>query len=448
MKHVKNLNRRAILRGLGGLAIGLPFLGAMDHSAKAASFPKRFVVMFSGLGQVKSAWTPTGTETDFAFGPVLEPLTPYKKRVMVLEGIDYESSHFGPGDPHQAGMAHALTGTEMQEGMLFPYACSPGKSVGWGGGISLDQYFADQIGQTTKFPSLEFGVQVQYADVSARISYRGPGQPVPPEDDPYQAFKRIFSELGADPDQVARLRAERKTVLDLVTDDYDRLTKRLGTSDRHKLDAHLQSIREIEKRLDAPGVIGGACNAPALGLPVEPLENDNYPTITKCHLDLLAMSLICDLTRVASIQFATVRQGGKVFSWLGQTEGHHSLSHSSLQDPLRQQMLVDIGNWHAQQLAYLCQVLDSVPEGDGTVLDNTVILWCTDIAQGQTHARRDMPLVIVGGGGGTLRTGRHLKYQGAWHNDLLIALSHAMGVPVDTFGNPAYCKGPLAGILV
>jgi hypothetical protein len=319
--------------------------------------------------------------------------------------------------------------------------------VGWGGGISLDQYLGNHIGQTTRFPSLEFGVQVQLANASARVSYRGPGQPVPPEDDPYQGYKRIFSDLGSDPEALARLRAERHTVLDAVGGDYDRLSKRLGSSDKQKVDAHLEAIREIEKRLDAPGVIGGACNPIEQGAPVEPLENDNYPQIAKLQLDMLAMSLICDLTRVASIQWTTV-QAGKVFSWLGHTDPHHSLSHSSESDTTRQQMLIDIGNWHAQQLAYLCQKLDSVPEGDGTVLDNTVILWCTDIAMGSSHARKDMPYVMVGGAGGALKTGRHLKYAGAWHNDLLIAIAHAMDVPVATFGNPAYCKGPLSGLLV
>jgi hypothetical protein len=447
MKH-QNLSRRALLRGLGGISIGLPFLGAMSDSARAEGFPKRFVAMFSGFGTIKNAWIPQGTETDFKLSPILAPLEPYKDRVMVFEGVDYESTNHGPGDPHQLGIGHCLTGTELQEGTLFQHVCNSNLSTGWGGGISLDQMLANQIGQTTKFPSLEFGVQVQFADVSGRMSYRGPGQPVPPEDNPYQAYQRIFSDLGADPVEADRLRAERKTVLDFVGDDYARLTKRLGASDRQKVDAHLAAIRDIENRLKPPVVVTGECKAPDLGLPIPPLENDNFPHISKCQLDLLAMSLICDLTRVATIQFATVQQGGRVFSWLGHTEGHHSLSHSSVADPVRQQHLLEIGNWYASQIAYLCSILDSVPEGDGTVLDNTMIYWCSDIAIGPQHTHTDMPLVLVGGGGGALRTGRYLKYQNAWHNDLLIAMSHAMGVPVATFGNPAYCKGPLPGVLV
>jgi hypothetical protein len=270
---------------------------------------------------------------------------------------------------------------------------------------------------------------------------------VPPEDDPYQAFKRIFGDLGSDPAAIARLRAERHTVLDAVTDDYALLSKRLGLADRQKVEAHLEAIQEIEKRLDAPGVLGGACKAPEMGAPVEVFENDNYPALGKLQLDLLAMSLACDLTRVATVQWTTV-QTGKVFRWLGQDEPHHTLSHAGESDAARQEMLVDIGRWHAQQLAYLCKKLDSVPEGDGTVLDNTVILWCTDIANGSTHARRDMPYVLVGGAGGALKTGRHLKYEGALHNDLLTAIANAMGVPTKRFGNPEYCNGPLAGLLV
>jgi hypothetical protein len=165
----KILSRRTMLRGLAGVGIGLPFLGAMAGSARAVTFPKRFVVFFTGLGTVKGAWAPTGTETDFKFGQILAPLEPFKKKVLVVEGVDMESAYHGPGDPHQQGIGHALTGTELLEGTLFPYACNPSAMVGWAGGISLDQHLANMLGQTTKLPSLELGVQVQYANVSARV---------------------------------------------------------------------------------------------------------------------------------------------------------------------------------------------------------------------------------------------------------------------------------------
>ena len=174
--------------------------------------------------------------------------------------------------------------------------------------------------------------------------------------------------------------------------------------------------------------------------------NENYPLMGKLQMDLLAMSLACDLTRVASLQW-TSTQTGKVFSWLGQSETHHSLSHSGLTDVTRQNQLMAIGNWHAKQLAYLMDKLASFPEGDGTVLDNTLILWCTDIAQGQSHARRDMPYVLAGGAGGALKMGRYLKYAGDHHNNLLVSILNAMGGPDTTFGNPAYCTGALPRLI-
>ncbi|WP_437552792.1 DUF1552 domain-containing protein [Sorangium sp. So ce367] len=440
------LDRRAFLRGAGGLALALPFLDAMAGSASAVDFPKRFVVFFTGLGTVKEAWQPTGTETSFELGEILAPLSPYRDKLLVVEGIDMESAYHGPGDSHQQGIGQALTGTELQEGTLFPYACNPAARVGWGGGISVDQFLAARLGDRTKLSSLELGVQVQYANVSSRLSYLGPGQPVPPEDDPRAAFDRLFLDLSADPAELARRRVLRRRVLGGVMEDYGALARELGGEDRRKLEQHLHALNDIEQRLDVPALLGGACALPALGEPLDVYANDNFPAIGRLQTDLLAMALACDLTRVASIQWSAT-QAGKVFTWLGQSETHHALSHSNIGDAEKQQQLVDIGRWQAEQLAYLLERLDAVQEGTGTLLDNTLVLWCTDISEGQSHSRRDMPYVIAGGAGGALRTGRFLRYAGDPHNNLLVALCNAMGVDVSTFGNPAYCTGVLPGLL-
>ncbi|WP_437665859.1 DUF1552 domain-containing protein [Sorangium sp. So ce1182] len=440
------LDRRTFLRGAGGLAVALPFLDAMSGSASAVEFPKRFVVFFTGLGTVKEAWQPTGTEAAFELGEILAPLSPYRDKLLVIEGVDMESAYNGPGDPHQQGIGQALTGTELQEGTLFPYACDPAALVGWGGGISVDQLLASRLGQRTKLSSLELGVQVQYANVSSRISYLGAGQPVPPEDDPRAVFDRLFNDLSADPADLERRRALRRRVLGSVMEDYGSLARQLGGDDRQKLEHHLEAVSEIEKRLDAPGLLGGACAVPELGERLDVHANDNFPAIGRLQMDLLAMALACDLTRIASIQWSAT-QAGKVFTWLGQSDTHHALSHSSPGDQAKQQQLVDIGRWQAEQLAYLLGKLDAVPEGAGTLLDNTIVLWCTDISAGQSHSRRDMPYVIAGRAGGALRTGRFLSYAGDPHNNLLVALCNAMGVDVSTFGNPAYCTGPLPGLL-
>lgn len=440
------LDRRTFLRGAGGLAVALPFLDAMSGSASAVEFPKRFVVFFTGLGTVKSAWKPAGTEASFELGEILAPLAPYRDKLLVLEGVDMESAYHGPGDAHQQGIGQALTGTELQEGTLFPYACNPAARVGWGGGVSVDQFLAARLGQRTKLSSLELGVQVQYANVSSRVSYRGPGQPVPPEDDPRAAFDRLFTDLSADPADLARRRALRRRVLGDVMEDYGALSRKLGGEDRQKLEHHLEALGEIEARLEAPGLLGGVCALPELGEPLDVYANDNFPAIGRLQMDLLTMALACDLTRIASIQWSAT-EAGKVFTWLGQSETHHALSHSHPSDEQGKLQLVDIGRWQAEQLAYLLGKLDAIPEGAGTLLDNTIVLWCTDVSEGQNHSRRDMPYVIAGGGGGALRTGRLLRYAGDPHNNLLVTLCNAMGVEVSTFGNPAYCTGLLPGLL-
>lgn len=439
------LHRRTLLRGAGGLAVALPFLTAMERDARALPFPKRFVVFFTGLGTIKDHWVPTGTETSFTLGPILAPLAPFQDRLVVLEGVDMESAHHGPGDPHQQGIGHALTGTELQEGNLFPYACDPSASVGWGGGMSLDQVLGEASGYETKFKSLEFGVQVQLANVSSRISYRGPGKPVPPDDDPRSAYERLFLTLASSPEELAAKRLRRERVLDSVLEDYHSLAPRLASGDRYKVEAHLETLQDIQNTLYAPGALGGNCSVPLIEDFGDLYDNDAYPLIGKLQMDMLAMALACDLTRVASLQWTTV-QTGKVFTWLGQVLPHHTLSHSAPNDLGKKKQLIDIETWHAEQLAYLLGRLDSFPEGDGTVLDNTLVLWCTDISVGNTHSRRDMPYVLAGGAGGALPTGRYVQAPGAWHNDLLVSIAHAMDLDVETFGNPAYCKGPLAAL--
>jgi hypothetical protein len=269
---------------------------------------------------------------------------------------------------------------------------------------------------------------------------------VPPEDSPYAMFQRMFKDATDSPKSAAKLAGKRHHVLDVVNGETRSLMKRLGSEDRRKLDAHLDAIHRIDKQLDSQVALGGACALPTLGAPIDIYANDNYPAIGKLQLDLLAMSFACDLTRVASIQWTTT-QTGKVFTWLGHDLPHHTLSHSGASNAEAQAQLVQIGNWHAQQLAYLMGKLDQMPEGDGTVLDNTMILWCTDISAGNTHARRDMPYVLAGGAGGFFKTGRYLKYGGDHHNNLLVSLCQAMGAEVSSFGNPAYCSGPLTGLV-
>jgi len=433
---MRPLPRRRFLRGAAGAAgaaLALPLLDAfVPAKARAATFPKRLVVVFSANGTVPDAWTPTGTETNFTLSDILAPLAPHQDQLVVLAGIDAESSYHGPGDnSHWNGMGHMLTGTELVD---------LGGSVYWGGGISVDQFLAAQIGQKTRFPSIELAVEDAPATVASRMSYLGAGQPVPPEPDPTKVFHRLFD--GLTPAQID----QRRSVLDSVKDDYATLAPKLGAADRQKIDAHLDALRAVEKGLEKSGPV--TCAGPEIGRD----DVRDVPACGKDQMDMLVRALACDLTRVATLQWS-ISVSMTRMTWLGITDAHHDLSHQSLDDPSVHDKLVQINRWYAGQLAYLLAAMRAVPEGDGTLLDHSLVVWCNELALGQVHSRRGMPYVLAGGAGGAIKTGRFLQYGTAAgqpappHNNLLVSICRALDVDVMTFGNAAYCTGPLAGLL-
>jgi hypothetical protein len=441
------IDRRTFLRGAGGALIALPFLEAMRGGrARAATglggFPKRFVAVYTPNGVVPSKWTPTGTGTSFTLSPILLPLADHKANLLVLSGLDLDVTYVGPGDAHQKGMGGSLTGRPLLEGS---FGGGGGTSAGFASGISVDQRMAQAIGQDTRFPSLELGVQVRAkATPLTRISYQGAGEPLPPESDPFTMFTRLFGN-GADPVTLARLKAERQTVLQGVKASYDRIGQVVGADDRAKLEQHLEAVREIERRLTSGTDPGPACSTPDLGAPFDVAAAEAYPQAGARQMDLLAMALACDLTRVATLQWSSSGSAQR-FPWLDVNDSHHLLSHSSDTDTTSQTKLTKIDTWYARQVAYLIAKLKSLPEGDGTVFDNTVILWFTELAKGNTHSRRAMHLLLAGSCGGHFRTGRHLAYSGQSHNNLLVSLLNAMDVPDTRFGHTDFCTGPLGNL--
>jgi hypothetical protein len=446
------LSRRNFLRGLGGTAIALPLLNFVDAGRSHAgppSFPKRIVFWYTPDGTIQNAWWPTGTASAFTLNRIMKPLEPFKRQLVILENLDMGVTYSGPGDMHQVGMGGLLTGRELQDGSLFVGA--GGQATGWANGASVDQYIASRLGQTTPFPSLELGVQVIGSTVWTRMCYRAAAQPVPPESEPSRAFNRLFTSLGAPSDPASQaLRTQRRSVLDGVSRDFAKLNARVSAADRVKLGAHLDVVRDIERRLDlGGGVLPAACALPAA--PPATLDTDqvgNFPAIGKLQMDLLVAALACDLTRVGSIQWSNA-VSATVHTWLGATQGHHELSHSGDADTAAQETLTKMNEWFAQQLAYFAGRLQSIPEGSGTMLDNTVIVCVNELSIGNAHSRYDMPFLLLGGCGGAIPGGRWLRFPtGTNHNDLLVSLCHAMGLTdVTTFGNPKYCSGPLPGLL-
>ncbi len=454
---IKPLSRRTFLRGAGGVAIGLPLLEAMVPSASAGGKEgprKRFVVMFSANGTIEEAFRPQGGVNDFSFTHpggeqhILEPLEAIRDDILVLWGLDMQSRGLGGpgGNGHDMGMGHMLTCQQLLVGPsgIGEFSHLPDGSAG---GISIDQEIANAIGNETPFRSIEFGVRALLdlqRQVTSRMCYRAPFEVLPPENDPAAAFEALFTDLAADPVELAALRARRGSVLDKVADDFNRLNARVGSGDRMKLEAHLDAIRELEQGLYAEGGPLEACAVPGQPMGLDPNSNDQYPEVGRAQMDLLTMALTCDLTRVASLQWSTAQSGIR-HSWLGHSSNHHSLSHEADSDPTARRQLVEINHWYAQQFVYLVEAMKAVPEGDGTMLDNTVILWVNEQGNGDTHSSSDVPFVLAGSGGGYLNTGRSLVIDGRAHNDLYVSMLHAMGqTDVTTFGIPELCEGPLA----
>ncbi|MBL8785440.1 MAG: DUF1552 domain-containing protein [Deltaproteobacteria bacterium] len=443
-------SRRAFLRGAGGVAVGLPFMaslgvGPFSKSARAEEgvFPKRLVIMFSPNGTVKDNWRPFGGETNFTLSPILEPLAPFREKLLVMEGISMLTAKYGPGDGHQTGMGQMLTAVELLEGDLFQGGGDSG-TAGWAGGISVDQAIANVVGKDTKLKSLELGVQVHGATVWSRMSYLGPNQPIPPECDPAAVFGRVFGDMSISPADLLKRERRRKSVLDLVLGEYATLVPKLDRFDREKLDAHLQAIREVEKRLQTE-VVGVSENCVVPGQPqvLPHMEPGNYEAVGRQQMDLLVSALQCDLTRVATLQFSH-SVSGHVFTNLGLGQGHHDLSHEGDSNADAQQKLTTINRFYASQMAYLCQRLSEVKEGDETLLDHTAVLWVNELGKGNSHSRDEIPYVMVGGCGGYFKTGRYLRFLPQTpHNDLLVTLMQAMGLEQTTFGDRRFARGPL-----
>jgi hypothetical protein len=460
------VNRRNFLKGVGGVSLALPLFASLgcqsSSSAKVAEklgraalgqngFPKRFVVVYIPNGnwdkELPPGWDFTGT--------IMEPLTPIKDKLMLLTGLDLAAHNQPPGEPHQQGMAF-LTGRKLNEGNMVG---GDGSLAGWASGISLDQEIAAQIGAETAQKSLHFGVQsTAYGGTEVRtvLSYAGSDQPIANETSPYSMYNLVFSGLGADPGGTDKLRARRKSVLDAVGKRYEALTPRLGAEDRVKLQQHLAAIRDVENRLDNPGaVLGGYCQLPNMGTPIDLNDPNNFPVIGKLHMDLLVMALACDLTRVATLQWSA-STNNRPYPFLSYDDGsgpkpilddEHVMGHQPDSDTNTWNKLRVIRRWYMEQFAYLLKQLDSIQEGDGTMLDNTVVLLSSEIAHGNTHSHMDMPFLLAGSGGGYFKTGRRLDFQGTVpHNNLLVSIQNAMGIPATTFGDPAYCTGPLSGL--
>ena len=440
------ITRRHFLKGASGVVVALPLLDSLGARAEDATapFPKRFVTMYNPNGTVHESWFPTGGETDFELSEILQPLAHHRDKLLIFQGIDAAVTTVGPGGPHQRGIGALFTGHELLDGE-FVDGC--GSRAGWANGISVDQAIANQIGGDTPLKSLEIGVRAIEADVQARISYAGPGQPLPPMNDPLDVYQRLFANFVSAPIDPNDPTDQRASVLDTVKAQFELLDRQLAAHDRQKLEQHLELVRDIERRLGSQTAEPGTCQAPLEPATLDPNDENDMPSVMKNHLDLLAVAFACDLTRVASLQISTGFNRIR-FPWLASLGEGHSLSHTGPSDAAAQAQLVQRAKWHSEQLAYFMDLLAQIPEGEGSVLDNTAILWGTEVSQGNTHSLTNIPYLLAGNAGGAFATGRFAQFEAASTNDLLSAVVNAYGIETDTFGHPDYATAPLSGILV
>ncbi len=432
------MNRRNFLRNaaVGAAAVSLPFTRMLDARAADPAFPKRLVVFFSPNGTIYDSWLPSGGETSFTLSTILKPLEPHRDKLLILDGLDMVSSNFGIGDGHQRGMVHMLTASELNPGP-FQGGGNAG-TAGWASGASVDQIIAKHLG----VESLDLAIQPGGKTNWSRMSYDGGDAPRDPYEDPYTVFDKLFGGLLKDPKEADRVRFLRQSVLDHVREDLTRLETRLPTAEKSKLQAHLEAVRVLETKLDPSGQLGGFCTPVSPGNKIDHKANDNFPKMVELMTDQAVMALACNVTQVVGIQ-CSKSVGGTQMKWLGVDSNHHSLSHEDNGQP-DIPPLIKINTWYAEQFAYLLQKMSEVPEGDGTLLDNSVVLWCNELGSGNTHSRKKVPFVMAGGLGGHFKTGRFLKYaSGTAHSKLLVSLMQAFGIQKDSIGTPKAGTGVL-----
>ncbi|MCA9047914.1 MAG: DUF1552 domain-containing protein [Planctomycetaceae bacterium] len=434
--------RREFLRRLGLTAAAFPFvtnLMAAGAAEAVVARKQRLVVLFSPNGTVPWDFWPDEEGGEFTLKRILQPLQEYQDKMLVLKGVCDRVR--GDGDNHMRGMGCLLTGIELYPGNIQGGSHTP---AGWASGISIDQEIAAFLQAKeetrTRFGSLEFGVMVpDRADTWTRMSYLGGNKPVAPIDDPYQMFRKLYGQV--------RQRETLTSVLDTVEADLKRLSQIVGKEDRHLLEEHADFVRTMELQLQQSRTADTGHAVPQLEAGVSE-ENDNIPRITQMQLDLLVNSFVNDFARVATFQI-TNSVGQPKMRWLGIEEGHHELSHEPNDNKEAHEKLTQINTWYCEQLAYLVKRLAETPEpgGEGSLLDNTLILWGNELGQGNSHTLDNIPFVMVGGGL-NFQMGRSLVYDKVPHNRMLMALAHGFGHHVESFGNPEFCKdGVLTGLI-
>lgn len=423
---MRPLNRRTVLRGLlrgAAVSVALPPLEAFFNTSGTAwacggPIPRRFGLFFWGNGNIPDRWVPPDEGPGFTLSDQLAPLAPVRDKIAVLTGLNVKVPNV---HPHGSGAAGVLSGAAPTDGNDSTFSLP-----------SIDQVIAAEIGRDSVYPSIQTA-----ATNILGLSYNGPNSRNPAIASPYELFERIFGAGFREPGEggvVDPSLGLRRSVLDVVMDDAARVRGRLGAADQVRLDDHLDGVRQLEQRLarlqeDPPDL--ASCSRP--GAPLESYPDvDGRPqlsAVNRAMSDLLAMAFACDQTRVFA-HFLTEPVSDALFP--GASTGHHLLTHN---EPGSQPEVHEITVQVMEELAYLIARLDSIPEGDGTVLDHMALMATSEVSLGRTHSIDDIPLIVAGSCCGALRTGFHARsLSGESASKVHFSILRALGVSVTSFG--------------
>ncbi|MES1205378.1 MAG: DUF1552 domain-containing protein [Pseudomonadota bacterium] len=455
------LNRRTVIRGAGSIAIALPWLEIMGRGRRAQAFgatASRFLAVYQPGGTVRAKYTPTGTETAPVLSPILMPLKPMMdlKKLLIIDGLNMTSAI---GEQHQSGIIAWLSGSTQN-------MASTAKSYAYN--ASIDQIIATRLQAQKARSKKSVEVAVRWATGKSKglLSPINSGNfednanfsPIAPRLDPAQIFTDLFGSVTP-PAAGDTTAARKKSILDFVDKKYVALSARLGAADKAKLDQHLEKLREIEKGINtmpSPGT--STCAAPAkvdttgynprTGLMADPtgdvkdIATDTLiPKVGTYMMDMLVMALACDVTAVATLQWSDT-EAKHTFPWLNLSEHHHFYQHDGGFKPAECEK---ISTWYSEMHAYLLKAMDAVDMGGHTLLDESVVLFGSELQEPPTHLKGNMPFMLAGAGGG-LRGGRWVKYNGLSHNNMLVSILNLFGDTRTTFGDAKYCTGALTGI--
>ncbi|WP_437188434.1 DUF1552 domain-containing protein [Planctomicrobium sp. SH668] len=440
MTHALTQNRRSFLRGTG-VALALPFLPSLAHRNAIASVeatpPVRMGCLFFPNGVWRDAWIPKETGTEFTLPFSLEPLQGIKDSINVISNLEKRHSHSGDG--HYAKTANFLTGLHVQQ--------TTGRDVSTGG-ISLDQLMAQKLAGSTPLPSLELGIDPVISGIDSNvgftrlygsnISWQTATRPVAKEIHPRRVYERLFGlknvSSGASADA-----GDRRKLLDLALSDAHDLRGKLGRDDQFKLDEYLDSVRSVEKQVEFfqnAGPRNWTTHVPDAAYVAPPHEiPGHYPHHVKLMLDMMVLAFWSDSTRVITFMMAN-DVSGRNFSFVDEVRSsHHEMSHhEGKEDKIDQYKR--IVRWHVGQLGYLCERMKGIDEGNGTLLDHSMILMGCGMSDGNAHDPRNLPIVVAGKGNGTLKTGQHIAAPvDTPLCNLYVNMLHQMGIEADSFGD-------------